>query len=81
MNFFLISSKITFVVILSFEAMLVSSPILLTVIKKGNQTKTVNRDHSNKNRETRVVIYTCRYSSGHFNPYNLANCPLEYLQV
>ena len=31
-----------------------------------------------KSRETKAVIYTCRYSSGHFNPYK---CPLEYLQV
>ena len=25
-----------------------------------------------KSRETRAVIYTCRYSSGLFNPHNLA---------
>ena len=23
-----------------------------------------------KHKETRVITYTCRYSSGHFNPYN-----------
>jgi len=28
-----------------------------------------------KSSETRAVIYTCRYSSGHFNPYNSANGP------
>ena len=26
-----------------------------------------------KSRETRAIIHTCRYSSGHFNPYNSAN--------
>ena len=41
-----------------------------------------------KSWETRAVIHTCRYSNGHFNPYNLANglnlglnFPLKYLQV
>ena len=44
---------------------------------------TINRDHS---RETRIVIYACKNSSGHLNPYNSANglnyglnCPPEYL--
>ena len=26
-----------------------------------------------KSRETRAVIYACRYFSGHFNPYNSVN--------
>ena len=29
---------------------------------------TVNRNHSYKSKETRVVTYTCRYSSGHLIP-------------
>ena len=38
--------------------------------------------------ETRAVIYTCRHSSGQFNPefsplaeLYVLKCPLEYLQV
>ena len=53
---------------------------------------TVNRDHSNKNKETAMVTYTCRYSSEHLipNPSSRSDmtelaigikCPLEYLQV
>ena len=31
----------------------------------------VNRDHSyNKSKETRVVTYACRYTSGHYNICN-----------
>ena len=35
--------------------------------KKINNLK-VNKDNSYKSKETRVVIYTCRYSSGHLIP-------------
>jgi len=46
-------TKIIFVVILSFEVMLVSSPNIIIVTKTSKQTNvrkkfTVNRDHSNK---------------------------------
>ena len=49
----------------SFEVVLVSSPNIIIVTLKSKQTSisikicsfTINRDHSNKIRETRAVIY------------------------
>ena len=56
-------TKIIFVVFLSFEVALVSSPNIIIVTKKSEQTSvkkivifTINRDLAIKNSETRVVI-------------------------
>ena len=39
----------------------------MTSVRK-NSYFTFNRDYSNKSRETKAVIYTCRYSRRQFNP-------------
>ena len=68
-------------VILSFEVALVSSLNIIIVAKKSKQTS-VRKFFviiqsigiiAIRSSETRAVIYTCRYSSGHFNSYNSAN--------
>ena len=73
------STKIIFAVIFSFKVAFVNSLILLLLpIKQTNKYKEKFVILQSigilviKNRETRAVIYTCRYSSGHFNPYNSA---------
>ena len=43
---------------------------LLSAVSKSNsymykENFTVDMDHNKKSKETRVVTYTCRYSSGH----------------
>jgi len=66
--------KIIFVVILSFAVVLVSSPNIIIVTKEGEQAnvrkKFVILQSIQiiviKSSETRAIIYTCRYSSGHF---------------
>ena len=69
--------KITFVIFLSFEALLVSSSIWKLFLKK----KVINKWNENfailqsmriiaiKSIKTRVAIYTYRFSSGNFDPY------------
>ena len=45
-------------------------PNIIIVAKKVNKQVEVNfiinRDHGKKSRETRIVIYTCRCSSGNY---------------
>jgi len=68
-----VPAKIIFMIVLSFEVTLVSSPNILIVTKKVNKQvkgKFVILQSIGiiaiKSSKTKAVIYTCRYSSGHF---------------
>jgi len=71
-----VPAKIIFEVIVSFEVALVSSPNIIIVAKKSKQRSVRNKlvilQLIGIIKIKRSVIYTCRYSSEHFNPYNSA---------
>ena len=58
-----------------FQAALVSMHANNIIIIAANSKQTSVRKICNFtiNRDCREVIYTCRYSNGHFNLYNSAN--------
>ena len=77
-----VAPETIFMVILYFEIALVGSPNIITVTKSKQRSvcmvkfvilQSIGIRVTIKSSETRAVIYTSRYSSGQFNPYNSAN--------
>ena len=64
--------SVSFVVFLSFIHSLAIYDVIITTLLLQLLGKicnfTINRDHINKNKGTKVVAYTCRYCSEPLNP-------------